>query len=426
MQKPWDPWVPGVLSRKQLIKLHEDKYLVGLEIQEDEDIDHSSFDLHLGGEAYYLHRGSIKPWRNGEVNKFLSTLKELELVDPVKSNDEGHFRLERNHTYILPLRERLSLDEEIIDKKILYAQATAKSTIGRVDVLARLIVDGMDHYERFDPAYYEDVEIVSATEVDMFVEVTPISFPILVKKDLAITQLRMFLGNPELCQITTGPDIARTCFSKSGETNERGTLSVNLEGLQVEGVETCGYRAKNGEDIAPIPLWKPDGISLPPGGWWSRVPPTKGICRIPTDQFHILRSRERLTVPQGVAVYARATDEEIGEMRIHYAGFVHPHFGLERPDDSVGTPLIFEVRCHNLNVVLRQGEILARLQFYRMSKGDDLSERDKEKIRNSQDDPYASQELSLSKIFSNEWNQGERDVVGGDELKVVGHEDINH
>ena len=271
----------------------------------------------------------------------------------------------------------------------------------------------MDHYERFDPAYYDEVDFVNRTEVQMFVEVTPISFPVLVKKDLAITQLRMFLGNPELCQITTGPDIARACFSKSAP-NERGTLSVNLKGLPVEGVGTCGYQARDDKDIAPVPLWRPNGTALPPEKWWSRVPPENGVCRIETDRFHILRSQERLTVPQGVAVYARATDEEIGEMRIHYAGFVHPHFGLGRTDSDEGTPLIFEVRCHNLGVVLRHREILARLQFYRMSKGDDLSERDKKKIQNSQDDPYATQELSLSKIFSTQWNQGGQDIGGGE------------
>ena len=32
-----------------------------------------------------------------------------------------------------------------------YGQATAKSSVGRLDVLARLIVDGMDHYEAFHP-----------------------------------------------------------------------------------------------------------------------------------------------------------------------------------------------------------------------------------------------------------------------------------
>ena len=101
MPRPWDGWVPGVLSRKQLIKLHEDGYLVGLEFQEEEDIDHSSFDLHLDGTAYHLHHGSIKPWAaDGKVNGFLEHLKKRELVVPLDSNDEGHFRLERKQTYL--------------------------------------------------------------------------------------------------------------------------------------------------------------------------------------------------------------------------------------------------------------------------------------------------------------------------------------
>jgi DNA topoisomerase IA len=50
----------------------------------------------------------------------------------------------------------------------IYGQATAKSSIGRVDVIARLIVDGMSEYEKFNPD-----EVDSG---DMFLEITPITF----------------------------------------------------------------------------------------------------------------------------------------------------------------------------------------------------------------------------------------------------------
>jgi len=113
-------------------------------------------------------------------------------------------------------------------------------------------------------------------------------------------------------------------------------------------------------------------------------------------------TKERLSLPKGIAVYCRAIDESIGEMRIHYAGFAHPYFGKNRKDRKEGTPLIFEVRGHNVDVNLVDDEKLARLEFYRMSEDcepdpseteDSRGERAKELVI------YNEQELELSKFF---------------------------
>ncbi len=80
-------------------------------------------------------------------------------------------------------------------------------------------------------------------------------------------------------------------------------------------------------------------------------------------------------------------------MRIHYAGFVHPFFGRNRKDNTIGTPLIFEVRGHDVEVALTHGEKMARLTFYRMSE-----DCVKEEPSN-----YDSQTLELSKFFA-PWN----------------------
>jgi deoxycytidine triphosphate deaminase len=98
----------------------------------------------------------------------------------------------------------------------------------------------------------------------------------------------------------------------------------------------------------------------------------------------------------GIAVYCRAIDETIGEMRIHYAGFAHPFFGRERADRQTGTPLIFEVRGHDVKVTLTDGEKMARLIFYRMSEDCRLP---KQKTRR-QKSGYENQTLKLSEFFS--------------------------
>ena len=135
---------------------------------------------------------------------------------------------------------------------------------------------------------------------------------------------------------------------------------------------------------------KPD-----PCAYWRLSESTNGRLIIKNERFYLLRSRELISVPAGIAVYCRASDETIGEMRIHYAGIVHPWFGLERKDGRKGTPLIFEVRGHQVDVSLADGERMANLTFYRMSEDAPQS------VGSLDDEPtvYEQQTLQLSKFF---------------------------
>ena len=138
----------------------------------------------------------------------------------------------------------------------------------------------------------------------------------------------------------------------------------------------------------PLKYWEPVDVQ------------TKGsekYIEIEPESFYILRSKERFNLPPNVAVYCRAVTEELGEIRIHYAGFVHPTFGSSNKDEygnPKGTPLTFEVRGHNVKAILRDGETLAHLHYYWMSRGCTEEEDD------SKDD--GKQELQLSKVFK-EW-----------------------
>jgi hypothetical protein len=82
----------------------------------------------------------------------------------------------------------------------------------------------------------------------------------------------------------------------------------------------------------------------------------------------------------------------------HYAGFVHPHFGLLRDDGTKGTPLIFEVRGHQVQVSLADKEKMANLIFYRMSE--DAPEPTPEEKKKGQEG-YGNQDLKLSNFFDN-------------------------
>lgn len=384
MAELWDTWVPGVLNRSQMQLMSDKGFITG--VIDPSSIDESSIDLHLSGDGYELVEGSVKPFGG----RFIHELTQTGLAQRLPTPENGEFVLHPKRTYLFRIRERL----EELNGSSIWGQATAKSSIGRIDVLARLVVNGMKHYEGFNPTKL-------GRQTEMFVEVTPITFPVRVREGCSLNQLRLFYGNPE-SSLLQGEEISRTCFAGSGDGTHN--LTVSLDNSDVYGANGCGFCAVEGSTPdEPIPLWKDDDTPKPdPARWWKLVRSDENQrLRIKKNSFYILKSYERLTVPPGIAVYARAIDEEIGEMRIHYAGFAHPHFGWERADDMHGTPLIFEVRGHDVDVNLRHREVLARLKFFRMSQDPD----------SSGSNAYNEQELKLSSYFD-DWTSKPTLLVG--------------
>ena len=378
MQFPWNDWIPGVLNRAQIETLCKSGYVTGVEAS-GKTIDLSSIDLSLSDTAFEMTEGSVKPSGTSDYEHLLLGGR---LAKELKPSVDRIYQLRAKSTYVFKLRERLT---HLVESNI-YGQATAKSSVGRVDVLARLIVDGMDTYESFEPA------ALKGASGNMYLEITPITFNVAVRSGIRITQLRLFYGKPQDVEVKSS-ELFKTVLQGPGSRN--GSLSVHLENEKWGGLPVAAFYA-NGEAIADhsIPLWGDKGQGSDPCKYWRFKESIGGRLKIEKEQFYILRSKEKIAVPPGIAVYCRASDETIGEMRIHYAGFVHPYFGLLRKDGTTGTPLIFEVRGHQVSVNLADGEKMANLIFYRMS-------RDSEKP-DPEDDDYGNQTLKLSKFF-NEW-----------------------
>lgn len=370
---PWVDWVPGALNRRQVSQLSR-LGLITTEGEHEIEIGACSIDLSLSARAFLMRNGSVKP---SAETPYSTVLSDKTLATPLLQSREGSFLLEKGHTYVFKLRERLS--NNLANAKI-YGQATAKSSIGRVDVLARLIADHADTYESLDPG------TLRRGSGELYLEITPITFDVKVRPGLQTSQLRLFYGSPkdseihgrEICNTVLGPD-----------ANEP-ILTLNLAPVRIGGLEVSAFRARSDPRAGSVVrLWE-KGTEIP-WKYWSFVQCDKSQrIVIKPGKFYILRSSERLYVPSGVAIYCKASDETIGEMRIHYAGFVHPGFGTaRRPDKGRGAPLIFEVRGHEVPANLCNGEKMANLVFYKMSTND------KEKS------PYDRQTLKLSKIFKN-------------------------
>jgi dCTP deaminase len=385
---PWDNWLPGALCETQLNELFELGH-ISKTYNSPPSFDGSSFNLTLSDKAYKMLKGAVTPVRPG----YLHELEESKLIESVRPDSEGEFLLEPRQTYLFKLREKV----ERLGGTSFYGQATAKSSVGRVDVLARLIADGMHGYDSFDP------DVLKRGNGDLFLEITPLTFHVKVIEGCSLSQLRFFYGDPKESEIK-GKEIFRCCMK--GTDTDDGSLSIDLTPVPIGGIDVVGFLSHTPSGQAdPIPLFKAKSRSNPCKYWRFILPNDERRMVLEKGSFYILRSREKLALPSGVAVYCRAIDETLGEMRIHYAGFVHPHFGRPRKKEAeIGTPLIFEVRGHDVSTSISDGAKMARLTFYKMSKD-----------AKRHGSAYDKQNLKLSKFFAN-WP---KDISVDGEGKVV-------
>ena len=141
----------------------------------ESNVQPASLDLRLGERALRI-RCSFLPGAGTVDDK----LKDY-ILDEIDLRGDGAM-LEARCPYLIELKERLDLPSGLRGK------ANPKSSTGRIDVFTRVITD---HSERFD-------EIAAGYQGPLYLEVVPLSFAIRVREDLALNQLRLSIGRPEL------------------------------------------------------------------------------------------------------------------------------------------------------------------------------------------------------------------------------------
>ena len=163
---------PGILCHEQIIELMKKDIIKNANL-EDDSVDTSSFDLHLGDSGWELD-GGFKCRENHKISDIIKSLKSGQMGVSEKKLINGGLKIEPNHTYLFEINESVELPNGF------YGQGTGKSTIGRLDILTRLLVDNTERYDFIDPGYKK-----------LFIEITPLSFPIIVYPDIPIYQLRL-------------------------------------------------------------------------------------------------------------------------------------------------------------------------------------------------------------------------------------------
>lgn len=309
----------------------------------------ASLDLRLGDRAYRVPT-SFLPGKGNSVAQRLSDLAthEMDLTKPQV--------LERNCVHIIPLQESLRLEAGT------SARANPKSSSGRLDIFVRLIADCGTAFDEI-PAGYSG---------PLFAEVVPRSFPVIARAGDSLNQLRF-----------------REAASDLGRPTRTFPVSIDLEGAAANGV--VAYRARKTTGLIDLQqigkydrndFWEP--IQCRPG--------RRELVLVP-DEFYIMASLEDIEIGEDEAAEMIAYDTAVGEVRVHYAGFLDPFFGKSKSKSGNNSKVVLEIRSHDVPFMLDHGQRVGTLIF------EDMIETPDKLYGQQIKSNYQGQGLKLSKQF---------------------------
>ncbi len=355
----------GVSPNQNISEMIRNAQITATQPIERGQVQPASLDLRLGGVAYRV-RASFLAGRQRTVAERLNDFRmhEIDLT-------EGAV-LEKDCVYVVPLMESLSLPAHM------SAAASAKSSIGRLDLLTRVITDFGDEFDRV-PAGYAG---------QLYVEICPQSFSVIAKSGQMLNQIifrtgKTVIDDDELRAIHAETPIA------SGDPVISDGLAFSVD-LRPDNGALVGYRAKPHTGV--IDLSKLNFYD--PADYWEPVNSNEGWIILDPGAFYILVSREAIAIPPNCAAEMAPYLAMVGEFRVHYAGFFDPGFGYAAAGGS-GSRGVLEVRCHEAPFVLEHGQVVGRLVYERMAEvptelyGVEIASN------------YQGQGLKLSKHFKN-------------------------
>ena len=277
----------------------------------------ASLDLRFAQDAYRL-RASFLPGKERSVADMLQEPgMHLHRID---LSNKGAV-LETGCVYLVPVQESLRLPAG------LSARANPKSSTGRIDVFTRLVTN---RSRAFD-------EVPTGYSGPLYLEVSPRTFPIMVRPGDKLAQIRFKRKKPE--------------------TLREKVVSIDLE---PEAGKPAGWRAKHHSGIVDL-----RGIGAHDAAqFWEPVYPRDGRIVLNPEEFYILVSRETVKVASGEAAEMAPIAPELGEFRAHYAGFFDPGFGT----NTGGSRAVLEVRSRDVPFILEHGQPVAKLIYEPMTE----------------------------------------------------------
>jgi dCTP deaminase len=302
----------------------------------------ASLDLRLGTEAFRAP-ASFLPGPDATVRD------KIAAFDMHRLDLSGGAVLERGCVYIVPLMERVALGAK------LSAFANPKSSTGRLDIFVRLITDRGTAFDRVEPGY----------KGPLYAEIAPRTFSVLVRPGTRLNQLRLRRGAPQVgaAALKKLQEKVGLVHAEPGRETIRDDMigvTLDLEGDGATGL--IGYQARKHTGVIDVDR----RAHYDPEEFWDpiRRRPGRGIILNP-DDFYILATKEAVTVPPEYAAEMVPYDTNVGEFRVHYAGFFDPGFGWGVAGE--GSRAVLEVRSHEVPFVLEHEQVVGWLRYERLS-----------------------------------------------------------
>ncbi len=350
---------------------------------DDDQVQPASIDLRLGDFAYPVGTSFLP----GNGTKVLDKMRQLDdRFNDFKIDLRNGAVLEKGRIYVIRLLESINLRSDVA------AFSNPKSSTGRLDILTRLIADSASVFDQLREGY----------KGDLYIEVAPRSFSVVVKTGTRLNQLRFRRTRGEAPNPITsaewqklldeGQIVDSSNAGKKTRARARGVLpfTVDLEGSGKDG-DLIGYRAK--KHTKRIDLERRD---CDPLDFWEeiRFHKTSPLILDP-DEFYILMTKEAIAVPPEYAAEMLPYDTRAGEFRVHYAGFFDPGFGWNAATGKAGSSRgVLEVRSHEVPFLLEHGQTVGWLRYERMAAPPDLL------YGQDGNSNYQGQSLKLAKQFS--------------------------
>ncbi|MBP2148536.1 MULTISPECIES: 2'-deoxycytidine 5'-triphosphate deaminase [Xanthobacter] len=334
---------PGILPAEAIGLLKASGAIACRKALDDDQIQPASLDLRLGRTAWRV-RASFLPGAGVSVKERLSDLA-LHDFDLTRGAV-----LETGCVYLVELFERLKLPAD------LAAAANPKSSTGRLDVFVRVITDGARAFDTI-PAGYNG---------PLYLEISPRTFPILVRTGSRLSQVRFRRGVSRLSDLELLNLQSAECLVDAASPDVAAggiALGVDLAGDALGGL--MGFRAKKHTGVIDVDqagvldvadFWEPIHV---------RADRPASLVLDP-DAFYILASREAVHVPPDYAAEMVPFDPLVGEFRVHYAGFFDPGFGNPAAGGR-GARAVLEVRSREVPFILEHGQTVGRLVYERMA-----------------------------------------------------------
>jgi dCTP deaminase len=356
----------GILPDRMIAKLVETGAIIPAAALDVDQIQPASIDLRLGEIAYRV-RASFLPGPDATVAERIDELKlhEIALGDSAV--------LETGCVYIVPLMESLALPADIA------AAANPKSSTGRLDVFTRVIADETRGFDRIKPGYHGP----------LYAEISPRTFPVLVREGSRLSQIRLrhghaVLGAEALTALHAREHLVDT---PTPDLSDGVPVGVDLVGFGTD--KFIGYRAKRHTGL--IDVDRRAGYDITE--FWEPIRARRDASLIlDPDEFYILASKEAVQVPPDHAAEMVPFDPLVGEFRVHYAGFFDPGFG-HTGSGGGGARAVLEVRSREVPFILEHGQIVGRLVYERMLARPDAL------YGHGIGSNYQAQSLKLSKHF---------------------------